>query len=48
VDAAALNLYSFYAGIQRVQEMVADGIDETKFSVPASIRGLGPHRSDRS
>ena len=30
VDAVALNLHSFYAGIERVLEIVADGIDEAK------------------
>jgi hypothetical protein len=30
VDAAALNLHSFYAGIERVFEVIADGIDRVK------------------
>jgi hypothetical protein len=30
VDAVALNLHSFYAGIERMLEIVADGIDEAK------------------
>ena len=30
VDAAALNLHSFYAGIERLLEVIADGIDGTK------------------
>jgi len=35
VDAVALNLHGFYAGIERVFEVIADGIDET--------RPAGPH-----
>jgi hypothetical protein len=30
VDATALNLHSFYAGIERILEVIADGIDQTK------------------
>ena len=30
VDAVALNLHSFYSGIERLLEIIADGIDETK------------------
>jgi uncharacterized protein YutE (UPF0331/DUF86 family) len=34
VDAAALNLHGFYAGIERVLEIIADGIDQVKPSGP--------------
>ncbi|MBC8448728.1 MAG: hypothetical protein H8D78_13355 [Chloroflexi bacterium] len=34
VDAAALNLHGFYAGIERLLEIIADGIDQTKPSGP--------------
>lgn len=30
VDAAALTLHSFYAGLERVFEVIADGVDRTK------------------
>lgn len=30
VDATALNIHSFYAGIERVFEIIADGVDEIK------------------
>jgi len=30
VDAVALNLHGFYAGIERLLEMIADGVDQTK------------------
>ena len=30
VDATALNLHSFYAGIERLLEVIAEGIDRTK------------------
>ena len=30
VDATALNLHGFYAGIERLLEVIADGIDQTK------------------
>ena len=30
VDATALNLHGFYAGIERVFEIIADGIDQVK------------------
>jgi hypothetical protein len=30
VDATALNLHSFYAGLERVFELIADNIDKTK------------------
>ncbi len=35
IDAIALNLHSFYAGIERLLEIIADGIDETKPSGPS-------------
>lgn len=34
VDAAALNLHGFYAGLERLLEVIADGIDLTKPSGP--------------
>lgn len=34
VDAAALNLHGFYAGIERLLEIIADGIDQTRPSGP--------------
>lgn len=34
VDATALNLHSFYAGIERLFEIIADGIDQAKPSGP--------------
>ncbi len=34
VDATALNLHGFYAGIERVLEIIADGIDRVKPSGP--------------
>ena len=34
VDATALNLHGFYAGIERVLEIIADGIDRVKPSIP--------------
>jgi len=34
VDAAALNLHGFYAGIERLLEIIADGIDQSKPSDP--------------
>ena len=40
VDAAALNLHGFYAGIERFLEIVADGIDKTKPAGPAWHREL--------
>jgi hypothetical protein len=30
VDATALNLHSFYAGLERVFEVIADGVDRVK------------------
>jgi len=30
VDAAALNLHAFYAGIERICEVIADGVDQTR------------------
>ncbi len=30
LDAVALNLHGFYAGLERLLEIIADGIDETK------------------
>lgn len=30
VDAAALNMHGFYAGIERVLEMIADTVDQSK------------------
>jgi hypothetical protein len=30
VDATALNLHGFYAGLERVFELIADGIDQSK------------------
>jgi hypothetical protein len=30
VDAAALNLHGFYAGMERIFEVIADGIDRSK------------------
>ncbi|MEJ5308459.1 MAG: hypothetical protein WHX52_01685 [Anaerolineae bacterium] len=30
LDAVALNLHSFYAGVERLLEIIADGVDETK------------------
>jgi hypothetical protein len=35
VDAAALNLHGFYAGLERVFELIADGIDQSKPDGPA-------------
>lgn len=34
VDAAALNLHGFYAGLERLFEVIADGIDRSKPSGP--------------
>jgi hypothetical protein len=34
VDATALNLHGFYAGIERLLEVIADGIDQTKPTGP--------------
>jgi len=34
IDATALNLHSFYAGIERILEMIADTVDRTK---PSSV-----------
>lgn len=34
VDATALNLHGFYAGIERLLEIIADGIDQAKPSGP--------------
>jgi hypothetical protein len=34
VDAAALNLHGFYAGLERLLEVIADGIDMTKPAGP--------------
>lgn len=34
VDAAALNLHGFYASLERLFEVVADGVDQTKPSGP--------------
>lgn len=34
VDATALNLHGFYAGIERLLEVIADGIDQTRPSGP--------------
>ncbi len=30
LDAIALNLHGFYAGVERLLEIIADGVDETK------------------
>ena len=30
VDAVALNLHGFYAGIERLLEIIADGVDQSK------------------
>ncbi len=30
LDAVALNLHGFYAGLERLLEIIADGVDETK------------------
>jgi len=30
VDATAMNLHGFYAGIERLLEVIADGVDQTK------------------
>jgi hypothetical protein len=35
VDAAALNLHGFYAGLERVFELIADSIDQIKPDGPA-------------
>lgn len=40
VDAAALNLHGFYAGIERLLEIVADGIDKAKPAGPVWHREL--------
>ena len=40
VDATALNLHGFYAGIERVLEVIADGIDRVKPSGPRWHQGL--------
>ena len=34
VDATALNLHGFYVGIERLFEVVADGVDQVKPSGP--------------
>jgi hypothetical protein len=34
VEAAALTLHSFYAGLERVLEVIADGVDRTKPAGP--------------
>lgn len=34
VDATALNLHGFYAGIERLFEVIADGVDQAKPSGP--------------
>jgi len=34
VDAAALNLHGFYAGIERLFGVIADGIDQARLSGP--------------
>jgi len=34
VDATALNLHGFYAGIERLFEMIADGVDQARPSGP--------------
>lgn len=30
VDATAINLHGFYAGVERILEIIADGVDQTK------------------
>ena len=40
VDAVALNLHGFYAGIERLLEMIADGVDQTKPSGASWHRDL--------
>ena len=32
VDATALNLHGFYAGLERLLEIIADGVDQAKLS----------------
>lgn len=34
VDATALNLHGFYAGVERMMEMIADGVDQSKPTGP--------------
>ena len=38
VDAVALNLHCFYAGVERLLELIADSIDQAK---PQGARGWG-------
>ena len=40
MDAAALNLHGFYAGIERLLEVMADGTDRAKPAEPAWRREL--------
>ncbi len=53
VDAAALNLHGFYAGLERLFEVIADGVDRAKpsgprwhqdllFQMTAEISGVRP------
>ena len=43
VDATALNLHGFYAGLERLLEIIADGVDQAK---PAG--DLKPNTSNHS
>jgi hypothetical protein len=40
LEAAAFNLYAFYAGLERIFEVTADGIDRSKFSGPQGRHDL--------
>jgi hypothetical protein len=46
VDAVALNLHGFYAGIERLLEIIAEGIDQTKPSGANWHRDLLHRRRD--